>query len=696
MELVHVEELCRKIYGANSSPLERFEAHRALLFLQVSASYIDQCRYILERSTEATALMYAAQSLIVVMRKDWGNISPTARISLRDFLLEFLRRLADSRHYLTKKLVQVLCELTRRAWCEDNRHHTIIEHCVTFMQSSNTADLGLRIMADLVAEFDQGRAALFDEPTRRASQAFREQELGLVKAFNVSLDAVWAARSARNLPLLCESLRCLLACLSFDFASTGSDESVPGVSCVYLPKPWVPRVASENAINNFFALYTEQCQSKVSPLNEEAASLTLQCLVMVSGTRKNCHDTLSRAGFLRALMTGMEVMIRTRMGFDQSEECAHHACRLIARFKVTTQLSELAVESIFPKWFSALRDFTCDCLHSFMTISPRSISYLLEFWSGMITSWASTSSSQLGDTDAYNISENLAPIVVAYLTSRSNMCEAAASDNDAIIKQSLAVAREAGLRVEASGAACDIDEIDPLASEDALLDEIGYVIFLARMRYTSFQDVIGSILFSASSDFILSQSHSVTYPGQQARLAFAMYFVGALIGGSFNRGESNQHLDELNVDLATKAFRLVLEKKNPCTFALEMGTLYFLQCFQYLLLESRTRAQVAKSEMKARRGRRIQGIRSFLTTQSSLLSQPKSVPPSPNNNNYPLPSSYGSDPSQIIPISQPGSANDDIFVHRTVEMFPRPIRSFDFGLGSDEAEEVSPSLVKKI
>ena len=69
---------------------------------------------------------------------------------------------------------------------------------------------------------------------------------------------------------------------------------------------------------------------------------------------------------------------------------------------------------------------------------------------------------------------------------------------------------------------------------------------------------------------------------------------------------ATKQLDELNMELAALCFRIVLSKQtsnlsSSWTFQLEMSILYFLQCFQYLLIESRTRAQVAKAEARARR-----------------------------------------------------------------------------------------------
>ena len=743
MDLAQVEALCRTICGPQASQQERLEAHHKLLFLQLSASYIDQCKMILERSTEQTALMYAAESIIKVMRRDWGNISQASRLSLRDFLVNYLTNASNTRHFMTRKLIQVLCELTRRAWCEDARHHAILDQCVQWMRASSTADLGLRVMADLVTEFDQGRTAFFDEATRRASQAFREQEAGLSKAFYVSVDAVAAAHSSRNLSLLCESLRCLLACLSFDFASTGADESVPGVSCVYLPKSWVHAVASEGAISRLFSLYTEQWQSKAEELNEEAATLVMQCLVLVAGTRRTSHDAGSRPGFVRALLTGSEALLRTRMGFDRSEDCTHHSCRLIARIKISVHVNEMASEAIYSQWLAAVRDFTSDALRSWLTVSPRSINYLLEFWSGMATSALNAAAGSLSSggaaqwpaaqsggmrpsssptattageashfSDPFAIGDALVPVVDAYLTSRAVICECAAlnSSRNAHVESALQAARDAGLaaRHDPSSPRCDLEEVNPLAAEESLIDEIGLVLPMTRVRYTKSAETLGGLLMRATTEYSAMRMQGLSSVGPQAKLAFCMYFVGALIGGPISRDNTYlaKQIDEFNLELAALAFRVVIEKKNLCSFPLEMASLYFLQCFQYLLLESRTRAQVARTELRARRamyypgGMRLYHQRSLRSATSNPTTMTGVTPTTMRGS---VPSSPQGGPSMAHffnpdPLSQQqqqqqtnanaaGTSMDDFFVTKPVELFPRPIRSFEAEAAESMIEE---------
>ena len=145
MSLPGIEALTRKIYGAYATPEERMEAHRSLLSLQLSASYVDVCTYILKSSNEPTALLYAAQSLLLVFSRDWANFSMEGRFALREFLVDLLSsRAMDANHFFTKKLVQVLCSLTRRAWVEDARFADILTYATQWIKQPETCELGLR------------------------------------------------------------------------------------------------------------------------------------------------------------------------------------------------------------------------------------------------------------------------------------------------------------------------------------------------------------------------------------------------------------------------------------------------------------------------------------------------------------------------------------------------------------------------
>ena len=460
----------------------------------------------------------------------------------------------------------------------------------------------------MVGEFDQGRTAFFDEPMRRASQAFREQQdVGLTCAFNLSVSALWAFAVPDSRPqLLRASLQCFLSCLSFDFAGTGADESTLGTACVYLPKAWVAQAASGEVVRRLFSLYVAIWNRAPHADLTEAANVLLQCLVLIAGTRRTVHDEESRSAFLSALMEGTMTLVQTRVGFDQSEACVHQTCRLVARSKINAQLTELAAHARFSQWLLAVCNFTCDALRAWLTVSPRSVSYLLEFWQSLVAPLPYLRSAAMNPfQDSLGLGSATVAVFDAWVQSRTAMADAAASGSDAVPEMPLRAARETGLAPR-QGAAhlVDTSEVDPLVSEDAFLDDVTLVLSLARFRYPSAAEVIGRACLDALADM----EQPALRARASARCAVVMYLVGALVGGPHTQqrdsATSVSLMDELNTELAAVGFKVLLSEVRPRGFALEMAVLYFLQCFQYHLIESRTRAQAHKQDVRAMQRRR--------------------------------------------------------------------------------------------
>ena len=103
------------------------------------------------------------------MKNDWINIPHEKRMELKDFLLRLLTG-GSAHNYLIRKLIQVLCELVRRSWVDDVRFHSVIDVAVGWMKEHESkGQLGLRVLSELVIEFDQCRTSYYDESTRRVS-----------------------------------------------------------------------------------------------------------------------------------------------------------------------------------------------------------------------------------------------------------------------------------------------------------------------------------------------------------------------------------------------------------------------------------------------------------------------------------------------------------------------------------------------
>ena len=82
--------------------------------------------------------------------------------------------------------------------------------------------------------------------------------------------------------------------------------------------------------------------------------------------------------FLQALMTGIQEIMRTKLGLEH-EENYHEFCRLLGRLKASYQLSELVKVPLFAEWLELASSFTITSLQNWQ-YSMNSIHYLLALW----------------------------------------------------------------------------------------------------------------------------------------------------------------------------------------------------------------------------------------------------------------------------------------------------------------------------
>ncbi len=197
----------------------------------------------MENSKSDYALVFASQSILRILTRDHRNISNEALLNLRNFVLKALAADPDLSKFMTRSLIHVLCKITKLGWCNDPKMRSLVEEIVQFLQAgTNFALLGLRLLTELVTEFDPGHLKV-DISTvssnRRASQTFREHG-SLTRAFRLALDSLQMAAQQPNLEgrtILKEALRTLYTCLNYDFIGVGSDDD--HISCINIPSTWV-------------------------------------------------------------------------------------------------------------------------------------------------------------------------------------------------------------------------------------------------------------------------------------------------------------------------------------------------------------------------------------------------------------------------------------------------------------------------
>jgi len=641
-ELKKLENMCVLLFSGQQevSLIERLEAQRWLLRLQSSAQFLPQLQYTLEKTQSQYALLFAAKGLSMILSKDWRNVTSAQRIQLQQFLLQMLTKSSDPSHFVTKALIQTLCLLTKMGWVSDRQLRGLMTEIMKFLQAGvQYAVLGLRILSELVLEFELGRnepSGRVDAESRQIAQAFKEHD-GLSKAFLLALESVNRAFNsqdpARDRPVLKEALKTLQTCLAFDFVGTGHNESDDVVACLYIPIEWTKDIANANALRMLFNIYKAQWQvqseDQIDPSEEGAASMALQCIALLASTRRSVFDDKSRQAFLVALLEGSTELMKEKTGLSHSDACLHHLCRLLSRTKSHFQLVELAKPPQYQQWLSSLATFTEEVFNAWRTVSTRSVHYLVRLWGALVLPTPylrmREGSSRGNDGEAQpnylrGLDTFVPRIVKSFMTTRATLCSAAALD-DLDDGPSEAVRAEGfGGFGEGNGGIED----NPLDDEGMLLEQLAPLSTLARYRYgASAEDLAG--LFLEAMQSRAGAVHALTSNSQgqnlaearrglvsaQARLAFLTYVVGAIVGGHVTRVSARaiERLEELNAELAALVFRMVADSQQmeemihsrgespaflifgfgSSGWRLELATLYFFRCFQGLYIESRAR-----------------------------------------------------------------------------------------------------------
>ena len=653
-ELQRLEHLCEVVYSGGRFPLlEQLDAQRHLIRLQTSSQYLPSFEYVLEHSSNQYALLFGAKGVLLVITADWRNTNSAQRIHLQRFLLQRLTRHVDPSNFITKALIHSLCRLTKLGWVSDPELRNITTEVVQFVNAGVPhAILGLRLLTELVGEFEMGRnfvGGRIDLDGRIAAQAFREHS-GLTKAFTIAYETVSKAFDAadslsrENQWILKEALITLEACLAYDFVGTGYSESDDVVACLYIPMEWTKHIANSSALQTLFRIYQQQWNQANTDISDEgAASTALQCIALLAATRRSVFDDQSRYDFLVALLEGSTVLMQKKIGLGQSEACLHHLCRLLSRMKSHFQLVELAKPQQYHLWLESLCSFTESVLSAWRSISSRSVHYLIRLWGALVLPTPylrmrdGLTPGKQGQPNYLVGLDNFVPRVVqAFVSSRSDMCSAIALE-------------ELGFDTTNQGSSPGLGdgtggiEDDPLDDEGMLLEQLAPLSTLARFRYSVSAPGIGELYVNA----LAQRTHAITQLAQgsnnetmkqltdaQARLAFLTYVFGAIIGGHVTRVSARviENLEELNAELAALVFRMIVESQraeeaimalgqqpsslifhSSAGWQLELASLYFFRCFQTLYIESRAREdELADARMQQHR-QMIEDASGFVT-----------------------------------------------------------------------------------
>lgn len=382
-QLRQVEALALAIFEGQNTQ-QRDEAQSQLLILKTSADYIPQCQYILDNTTQMYAQVVASTSLEGIVTQFWNNFTLEQKVDIRNYVLNYLAtHAANLDMNVIMRLTILICRITKLGWFDSQEHRQIIEETTKFLEATISHHIiGLKILNQLIEEMNTPTNGRTLTAHRKTAVSFRD--LSLFQIFQISITtlrqlhthAMVDINPAQRTRIATESLSMAVACLSYDFVGTSTEDSIDDAGIIQVPASWRSIVQDTSTVQLFFDFY-------ISCTDLTLMSLALQVLVLLSSVRRSLFPgEKERNDFLLCLMGGIQTIMNTARGLQESETF-HEFCRLLGRLKANYQLSELVKVPNFLEWLRLSTEFT---LRSFRQweVCMNSIQYLLSLWGRMV------------------------------------------------------------------------------------------------------------------------------------------------------------------------------------------------------------------------------------------------------------------------------------------------------------------------
>ncbi|KAL5715586.1 hypothetical protein ACHQM5_017387 [Ranunculus cassubicifolius] len=515
--LAQLEALCERLYTSQDS-VERAHAESTLKCFSVNVDYISQCQYILDNALTPYALMLASSSLLKQVTEQ--SLSLQLRLDIRNYLVNYLAtRGPELQPFVIGSLVQLLCRVTKFGWFDDDRFREVVKESLNFLSqaSSDHYAIGLKILNQLVSEMNQPNPGLPSTNHRRVACSFRDQSL--FQIFQISLTSLKQLQTDAATKLQELALSLTLKCLSFDFVGTSLDESSEEFGTVQVPLSWRPVMEDPSNLQIFFDYYA----ITKPPLSKMA----LECLVRLASVRRSLFtNDAERSKFLAHLMTGTKDILQSGQGLADHENY-HEYCRLLGRFKVNYQLSELVNVDGYSDWIRLVAELTSKSLQSWQWASS-SVYYLLGLWSRLVTSVPYLK----GDTPSL-LEEFVPRITEGFITSRFDSVQAGIAD--------------------------DVSE-NPLDNVELLQDQLECFPYLCRFQYESTSLYIIKVM----EPILQTYTEKSRIRGDaselgviEAKLSWIIHIIAAVLKTKQSAGSTAESQEIIDAELAARVLQLI-------------------------------------------------------------------------------------------------------------------------------------------
>lgn len=503
--LAQLEAMCERLYNSQDS-VERAHAESTLKCFSLNTDYISQCQYVLDNASSPYALMLASSSLLKQVTEQ--SLPLQLRIDIRNYLINYLASKGpELEPFVLGSLIQLFCCTTKFGWLDDDKFREVVKEAMNFLsQAQHHYAIGLRILNQLVSEINQHNPGLPATRQRRIASSFRDHSL--FQIFQISLTSLFQLKADVGSKLQELSLMLSLSCLSFDFMGTSYDESSDEIGTVQVPSSWKLTIEDSSTLQIFFDYYV---------MNQMFSKEALECLLRLASTRRSLfsNDT-ARMKFLSHLMRSTKEILQTGIGLADHDNY-HGFCRLLSRFKLNYQLSELVNAEGYSEWIRLVAEFTLKSLHSWKW-AGSSVYYLLNLWSRSVTAVRYLKSDKPNLLDEY-----VPKVIEGFVSSRFDSLQSELSD--------------------------ELGE-NPLDNVELLQDQLEFFPFLCRFQYESCSSYLMKTVEPIMKSYMEAnlQTHVDSYELSvtESKLAWFTHIVAAILRTkqlSGSSGESHEILD---------------------------------------------------------------------------------------------------------------------------------------------------------
>lgn len=514
--LAQLEAMCERLYNSQDS-VERAHAESTLKCFSLNTDYISQCQYVLDNASSPYALMLASSSLLKQVTEQ--SLPLQLRIDIRNYLINYLASKGpELEPFVLGSLIQLFCRTTKFGWLDDDKFREVVKEAMNFLsQAQHHYAIGLRILNQLVSEINQHNPGLPATHQRRIASSFRDHSL--FQIFQISLTSLFQLKADVGSKLQELSLMLSLSCLSFDFMGTSYDESSDEIGTVQVPSSWKLTIEDSSTLQIFFDYYV---------MNQMFSKEALECLLRLASTRRSLfsNDT-ARMKFLSHLMQSTKEILQTGIGLADHDNY-HGFCRLLSRFKLNYQLSELVNAEGYSEWIRLVAEFTLKSLHSWKW-AGSSVYYLLNLWSRSVTAVRYLKSDKPNLLDEY-----VPKVIEGFVSSRFDSLQSELSD--------------------------ELGE-NPLDNVELLQDQLEFFPFLCRFQYESCSSYLMKTVEPIMKSYMEAnlQTHVDSYELSvtESKLAWFTHIVAAILRTKQISGSSGESYEILDAEISACVLQLI-------------------------------------------------------------------------------------------------------------------------------------------